>query len=50
MDFFVILFCYRFWSKVPKEMISQLDQDWAYGHDLKMFDYSTNKYLKEIGL
>ena len=41
---------YRFWSKVPEELITQLDQDWAYGHDLKMFDYNIKKYLKEIGL
>ena len=44
-------FCfYRFWSRVPKELINQLEEDSAYGHDLKMFDYSVKKYLKEIGL
>ena len=41
---------YRFWSRVPKELINQLEEDSAYGHDLKMFDYSIKKYLKEIGL
>ena len=31
-------------------MISQFDEDWAYGHDFKMFDYSTREYFEKIGL
>ena len=40
----------KFWSLVDKEMIWMLEEPWAYGTDLQMFDYSVKDYLDSLGL
>ena len=39
-----------FWRQVSPKFILQLGEDWAYGLDLKVFDYSLEKYFQDIGL
>ena len=29
--------------------IKQLAEDWAYGFDMKLFDYSIDNYMRDIG-
>ena len=40
----------RFWAQVDRSLLPLLDQDWAYGHDLRMFGYSVQDYLASLGI
>ena len=40
----------QFWRQVSPKYILQLGEDWAYGMDLKVFDYSLERYFQDIGM
>ena len=39
-----------FWRQVSHTYIKELGEDWAYGLDMKVFNYSTEEYLIKVGL
>ena len=40
----------RFWAQVDRSLLPLVDQDWAYGHDMRMFGYSVQDYLTSLGI
>jgi len=40
----------QFWRQVSPRYTWQLGEDWAYGVDLEVFDYSLEKYFDDIGM
>ena len=39
-----------FWRQVDPQWTEQLAEEWAYGIDLEVFDYSLQSYFEGIGM
>lgn len=39
-----------FWRQVEPQWTEQLAEEWAYGIDLEVFDYSLQSYFEGIGM
>ena len=39
-----------FWRDVPAALVTQLEQDWSYKHDLEMLGFSSTQYFDSIQL
>ena len=39
---------FRFWDSVSREVIVSLTEDWAYGHDFKLFGFNLKDYFESL--